>query len=549
MKILIVDDTPTNIDILVEYLSETYDLLVALDGLQALEILETEVPDLILLDIMMPNLDGYETCLKIKENMDLEKIPIIFLTANSDENSIKRAYEVGGVDFISKPIILVELNARINVHLQLSQHSTSLESKLQVQTSMVKEKSDALIKKLHYDDNTGLGNLILLENDLKELNYKVIYLIDIDNFSYVNKLHGLSFGNKLLLEISNIFQQILPLESKLYKLNVDRFVLLSKDQGSSDIDGICNSIFYYFDSNKINLDEIGLDISTSIGISYIKDNEDSLVNAEYALEMAKSKGKRYKFLYNEDNDFIEDDKETIKWMGKIREFIKKEALVPFYQKIVDVNTGKTYKYEALARIISGDKILPPNKFLDAAERMGILSSITQIMIEKVFKYFQNTKTRFSINITHRDLTEGYLINYLYRLSNKYNIDPTNVTLEILENITLVNDNNVLLNCLNEIKDLGFKIAIDDFGSENANLSRILSLNVDYIKIDAIFIKDIDKDLEKQKVVYAIVQLAKELNIKTVAEFVSSEEIFNTVKKLGIDYAQGFYLAKPVESIK
>ena len=146
MKILIVDDTPTNIDILIEYLEIDYELLIAVDGLNALEILKKETPDLILLDIMMPKMDGFTTCTEIKKDSLKKDIPIIFLTAKSDMDSLSRGFEVGSVDYITKPFNSIELKARIKTHLKLKNYQENLEKMVKAETKKRLQQEKILIQ-------------------------------------------------------------------------------------------------------------------------------------------------------------------------------------------------------------------------------------------------------------------------------------------------------------------------------------------------------------------------------------------------------------------
>jgi EAL domain-containing protein (putative c-di-GMP-specific phosphodiesterase class I) len=123
-----------------------------------------------------------------------------------------------------------------------------------------------------------------------------------------------------------------------------------------------------------------------------------------------------------------------------------------------------------------------------------------------------------------------------------------VTFEILENITISEDSKKIISELNLLKDMGFKLAVDDFGIENSNFSRMLDIDLDFIKIDGMFIKDISKNPKYRMVAKAIVNLAKTMNIKTVAEYVENESVYNLVKECGIDYAQGFYVGKPKSNL-
>jgi EAL domain-containing protein (putative c-di-GMP-specific phosphodiesterase class I) len=169
------------------------------------------------------------------------------------------------------------------------------------------------------------------------------------------------------------------------------------------------------------------------------------------------------------------------------------------------------------------------------------------MINKSFKFFQDKTHQFSINITERDLLENYMADFLNEKMEIYNIVPSRVTFEILENITLAKNNAKITEQLNRLRDMGFKIAIDDFGIENSNFSRLLEIDLDFIKIDGVFIKNLKENTRNRTITKAIVNLSKTLGIKTIAEYVEDEEIYDIIKDCGIDYAQGYYIGKP-ESI-
>jgi EAL domain-containing protein (putative c-di-GMP-specific phosphodiesterase class I)/CheY-like chemotaxis protein len=536
-KILIVDDTPSNIDILVGFLSDDYELLISLDGYQALNILETEIPELILLDIRMPGIDGFETCKRIKQIPLVSKIPIIFLTAETDEESIKNAFISGGVDYIKKPIILQELKARIQTHINLFSYTNNLEI-------LVEEKTNQIKEYLYLDKITLLKNHSSLKEEIEIFKNGSLFILDINNFNIYNKLNGFSYGNKVLKAVAIELQKIMDNDFILYKLSVDRFAIVCKEYNKYLIDSFCKKIFTYFDNLSLQIDTIDNFVNFCIGITKITNYEKSIIEAEYALDYAKTLSNGSYIIYEKNSNFVQEEYESISSLKQVRAYILEKKIVPFFQPIVDVQTQKIIKYEALARIKDVDKIITPDKFLKSAERLGMICDITKDMIIKSFEVFKNTDIKFSINLTQKDILDKNLLDFIKNNAVFYNINLSNVTFEILENLTLAEDDTKIKNMISSLKENGCKIAIDDFGSENSNFSRLLSLHADYIKIDGIFIKNCDKEIEKQKIIKAIVELSKTLEIKCVAEFVSSKEIFDTIKSLGVDYAQGYYFGKP-----
>ncbi len=550
VNILIADDEILNVKIIEKFLLDSgYNVLTASDGFEALEIIKSNEIDLILLDIQMPELDGFETSKKIKSLEKYSEIPIIFLTASTKEEDLTKAFSIGAVDYINKPIIKVELLSRINIHLKLYSYQHDLKNIIKEQTSIIKEKSEALIEKLYIDENTGLKNLLALQEEIESRKNDWLFLLDINDFNVINKLYGFKFGDVVLQKISSLLKEILSSKVTIFKLPSDRFAIIipKNDFSALDIEAKCEKIFSFFDINEIVLDTIiSLKINFNIGVTVIKDSN-TIIEAEYALDLSKRLGKRNYFLMTENNDYLENEKDQLYSLFKTRRYIENDLIVPFFQPIVDAKTKEIYKYEALARVIDNGEIIPPFKFLDAAVKLGLMQNITKTIIKKSCKIFENSKIGFSINFTDRDLVDKSVIDTLVNSAKEFNIDNTQITIEILENITLIdNSNDTVFSSISNLKDLGFQIAIDDFGSESSNFSRIIHLKADYLKIDGIFIKDIKNDKNKQNITLSIIQLAQNLGIKSVAEFVSDEETYNILKDFGVDYVQGFYFGKPEE---
>jgi len=427
-----------------------------------------------------------------------------------------------------------------NIH----NYNISLQDVASKNESVAIAKSKEMIDMLLKDDVTKLPNVLALKRELQRRESGALLLLDINNFNVLNKLHGFHFGDMILKEAGEHLGHTLTDNCKLYKLSGDRFAILKDSFLDKDIENISNQIFAYFDTVEIELDMIEVNISFSIGAARIEEKRDVIIDAEFALDRSKKLGRRFLVIYHKDIEEFKEERELIKKLYKVREYICKDMIKAWYQPIVDVRTEKIYKYESLARIVDGENVLAPCEFLNEAKRLGLLTAITKSMINKTFERFSNSDVLFSINITEDDLIDGYLYEFIEYKAKKYNITPKNVTFEILENLTISKDTVAISNILKKLHQNGYKIAIDDFGSDRSNFSRFLTIKSDYIKIDGAFVQGCDSSNEKQQIIDAIVQLAKRLDIKTVAEFVSTKEILETIKKLGVDYAQGYYFGRP-----
>ena len=299
--------------------------------------------------------------------------------------------------------------------------------------------------------------------------------------------------------------------------------------------------------NLINVKKIKLNITFSYGAVY--GNEMLLRKASTALKEAKENGKN-RFEIFEQNYSIDYTKREafINNTNLIKSALDNDQFFPFFQGIYDNFNHNITKFEALARIVLKDKIISPFEFLEPARLSGLLPEITKVIIDKTFKTMAKNNFSFSINITEDDLAENYLVNYLDEKIAFYKINPNRVILEILEGVSSTGKKNHI-NQLTSLKSKGFKIAIDDFGAEYSNFERILDLDIDFLKIDSKYIKDIDTNKRSFEIVKAIAFFAKNVKIPCIAEFVHNENVQKIVNNLGINYSQGYYFSVPNKEIK
>jgi len=534
------------------------ELYVAKNGKEGYELFLEHKPDIVVTDVQMPVMNGLDMSEKIRQKD--QDIPIIIISAYNDTNFLTRSIGLGVASYIIKPINLSDLIEKIKkayevqlLRRELQNRNRELEELNKNLDTIVAQKTRHLEFLYYHDTLTSLHNSIALEKDITERDFSFLMLLDIANFSYLNKQYGKVFSNKVLVAVAELLASHCNPEARLYKVESDRFVFLLSKSSKEEVEEFCKQLQSFFDTKKFAVDSVPLSISFNIGIASSQAKTDVLIQAEYALDIAKNQGARYYAFYSENDEVIQQHKQMIEWLNITKEIIESDKIVPYFQPIVDAKTGEIVKFEVLARALYKDEVITPNYFLDPAERLGLISSITRIMIQKSFQYFSNNGFAFSLNISERDLYESYLYEFLQDRSKAYGIRPQRVTLEILESVTTGLHHEEMTQQLNQIKSLGYKVAIDDFGTENANFSRLMDISFDYIKLDGTFMQHIDTSKKQQLIVKSIVELAKVLGIQTVAEYVENESIATAVKSCGIDFLQGYYYAKPsseiVESIK
>ncbi|MCW8884217.1 MAG: EAL domain-containing protein [Motiliproteus sp.] len=405
----------------------------------------------------------------------------------------------------------------------------------------IKRSEEKLIHALEFDQLTALPNKSTLSLDLNaDSQIQTLVLLDMNNFSFINLAYGLPLGDKLLQQVAKTLAQVQP-TAKIYRINADEFALLYP--GLVNVGNIIYRIQHHFFSQQIQVDNLGFNVTFNYGAS--SGQEHLFSQALVALKKAKELGKnRYHIFDVKGNEFEQEQRlEHVRWNSLLHEALRSDALQPYYQGIRNNKTGEISHYEALARLDLEGTVYTPFQFLKAARLSGLLPAIAQRMIDQSFALMADNNHRLSINITEEDLNQNYLRDYLQRKAQQYSIAPERVTLEILEGISAGGKKNHI-NQLRELKARGYQLAIDDFGTEYSNFERILELEVDYLKIDARYIKNIDTDKTSYEITRAIVYFAHNANIPTIAEFVHSPEVQAIVEELGIEYSQGYLFSEP-----
>lgn len=409
------------------------------------------------------------------------------------------------------------------------------------------KQTQAQIEYLAYHDSlTKLYNKTYLEKKLHQSeDSNTLLLLNLDNFSYINTTYGFEFGDKLLMSISNTLLENFGTEC-IFRINSDEFAIVYEDE--VDIKQIISEVQSFFYNNYIEVDDINLKLSFTYGAATSKD-KDILRDATLALKHAKGNGKNTYHIFSETKDQItyEEREKFINSNNLLHIALDENKIIPFYQGIINNHTAKIEKFEALVRIEREDgSIASAYEFLEAAKLSGLLPEITKVMIDKTFKQMARNSFTFSINITEDDLSKDYLLKYLNKKAKQYKMEPSRVTLEILEGVSSDSKSNSVTQLI-ELRDAGYTIAIDDFGAEYSNFERILDLDVGLLKIDAKYIKDIDVNKKSYEIVRAISYFAKNANIPTVAEFVHSKDVQKIVQDLGIDFSQGYYFSEPAST--
>lgn len=410
---------------------------------------------------------------------------------------------------------------------------------LLIQKSRLNEE---LRKRLYYDDLTTLPNRNRLLEDIDICqNYEpVMALINIDDFKSINDFYGTIAGDKILKEFAIYLQNLsIQKDLRVYRVFGDEFAVLNKYATLNEFEDIIEELINETINHEFEYEDSKISFNVTVGIA--KDSKSLLVKADSALEYAKSN--KLKFLsFSDDLMIFEQHKNNLEWIHKLKYAIKDDNIMPFFQPIINNSTGEIEKYECLIRIVEGDNIISPYCFLDISKKSKQYSKLTKIMIEKSFKVFKENDYEFSLNFSMEDITNEEIVKFLFEQLEDKTISHR-LVIELLESEN-IDDFDEVVGFIDRLKEVGVKVAIDDFGSGYSNFGHLLKLKVDYIKIDGSLIKNITTSPTNLHIVKAIVNFTKGMQIKCVAEFVHSDEVYERVKELGIDYSQGFYLGEP-----
>lgn len=400
------------------------------------------------------------------------------------------------------------------------------------------------------DQLSALPNRFALLEYIKLHSRLNIFVVNIDNFSNINSAYGYIVGDEILYEVAKRLERLKPKNAHLFRFDGDEFVFVVNDFFNfRELKEFSESIISFFNQSEIELDHDNIIVKISVTIGVAMGNGIITLNhAAAAIHEARLYKKSSYKIFEARSEYAKKQQENIYWINKIRTAIEEERVLGFFQPIRNNETKKIEKFECLARIDDDGGLVSPIRFMEACKMTGTLSLITRRIVSNAFEVFSGTDYEFSINITSNDINLGYLEEFLLLNVKKYNIDPSRVVLELLEDIVTLTESN-MLEQINSLRKKGFKVALDDFGVENSNMSRLLELHPDYLKIDGMFIKDILENEKSELIVETIVHLCKKSGIKIIAEYIHNQAVLERVEALGIEYAQGYFIGEPRQYIE
>ncbi len=598
-NILIAEDESESLTWLCEVLTEQgFNVNYSIDVLSLIERAKFSVPDLILLNVKISNLDGYQICEELKNNPITGEIPVIFLSSTEEVVDRVKAFKVGAKDYIVKPFSVEELSIKINNQLHLKQSKAeiaqlnkAIEQEFRAKISKLEETNKKLYKEIErrktieqqllhqtlYDKLTGLANHALLidhieqaiKNSLRHYNKKFALLcINIDRFQIINDSVGHGIGDRIIKEIANRLKKNERTDDTVARLGRDEFVVLLQGIHSID-DAIKVTKRIQNQLNKpIIIEENEINITTSIGItinsnnsgtSLIKEQADYyLRDANIAMSRAKSRGEGLYEIF--DSSMQNNAVKRLKLENDLRQAIRKEEFAVYYQTIVSLATKEIKGFEALIRWHHPKYgLVSPNEFIPIAEETELIIPIDLWILEKSCyqlsvwqkQFISDTPLTMSINISGRHFSEYNLIRfnlikYIDRILDETGLDGSSLKLEITERI-LIDNAESAKSILQQLRDRNIQLCLDDFGTGYSSLSYLHKFPFDTLKIDRSFINQMAEEQKNHEIVKMIINLGSNLGMSVVAEGIETEEQFLQLQILDCDYGQGYWFSHPVDA--
>lgn len=574
-RILIVDDTPTNLFVLSKLLTSAgYEVIQSSNGLEALMLAQSHQPALILLDIMMPDMDGHEVCRRLRTVSATAHIPVIFLSALDAPLNKIQAFRSGAADYVTKPFQTEEVIARVQLQIELrlarkrqEQINVELEKRVNERTQLLELAHSQMLDLAQSDRLTRLpnrpsflrrlDNVISHSQDDPQTSFAVLFL-DCDRFKRINDSLGHRIGDQLL---KGIARRLTNLEQKHVEVDMvarfggDEFGILLvgiADQTAvtafaETVYGILSRPFLLAGHNIFSTASIGM----VWGDSSYASAEHLLRDADVAMYQAKAH-MHLKYCWFEPGMHHLAVK-LLNLETGMRLALQREEFEVHYQPIIDIRRMKVVGFEALVRWrhpVEG--LIPPNDFIPFAEETGFIVELGAQVLKMACMHISDwekagvldSEITISVNIAAEQLLQPSILSHIQHCIDSAGISAHRLRLELTER-ALIGDHELVDEILQALKQQNIRLSIDDFGTGYSALSYLHQLPVDCLKVDRLFVKSITDDPDSLGIVPLIISMAKTMNMEVVAEGIENSTQLNQLQKLGCQYGQGYLFHKAV----
>jgi diguanylate cyclase (GGDEF)-like protein len=585
-RLLIVDDIGDNRAVLTRrFQRRGFDVVEAESGLAAIELICESAFDLVLLDVMMPEIDGIETLKRIRSQKSASALPVIMVTAKSESDNIVDALELGANDYVTKPVDFAVALARVNNQIsrmraeqqvalaneELRKANEDLERRVEERTNRLfdanqrlkaeiagREELQAKSQYLAYHDSlTGLGNRLLFKEQLEEALKDVsaipyplaILFLDLDGFKAVNDTLGHSIGDLLLKSIATRLRDVIGQADRIARLGGDEFAILqiSVPQPNSAI-SLAEEIIDIV-GHPCSIDGHDVTVGASVGIVVAQPGDTNaeglLKSADLAMYSAKADGRGTYRMFDPEMDVIVQARRLLE--RDMRTALAQDGFALFYQPLINLQTKKVTAFEALMRWDHPERgQVPPSEFIPVAEEMGLIVQLGEWALRQACAEAMKWPDPIcvSVNLSPVQFLKGNLVSTVMSALAASGLPASRLELEITESVLLEkSERNIAV--LNQLRELGVRIAMDDFGTGYSSIGYLRSFPFDKIKIDQSFVRDLLVDKGSLAIVRAISGLGVSFGMVTTAEGVETVDQMQCLSLEGCVEVQGYLFSKPV----
>lgn len=426
------------------------------------------------------------------------------------------------------------------------------------------ELSKQLSFQARHDSLTGLVNRSEFEHQLKQLlrdakankQCHAILFMDLDQFKIVNDTCGHMAGDKLLKDLTHQLQARIRSTDTLARLGGDEFGVLLRTCSIDKAFQVANQLRQVVQDFRFIWEEKSFLVTISIGIVSVTESSDNIANllsaADTAMYTAKDKGRNRIVVFEGDDTEAMKKHGEMQWVTRITQAYEQDRFQLFFQPIVPVQqNNKNIHHEILLRMLDDENnIVPPMAFIPAAERYNLMPTIDRWVVKSLFTFIaahremlDPTKHTFTVNLSGSSINDDTFLSFIHDQFKQHNIEPKQICFEVTETVAIANLTNAAT-FIKDLKQIGCQFALDDFGSGLSSFGYLKSLPIDVLKIDGSFVKDLTSDPIDRAMVASINQVGHTMQLETIAEFVENAEILKILEEIGVDYAQGYHIAKP-----
>ncbi|MDF1527990.1 MAG: EAL domain-containing protein [Sedimenticola sp.] len=567
-RILLVDDEPFILSGYKRGLGKEYNLDTATSGADALEMFsqigEDDAPYAVVIsDMRMPHMDGVELLNRLAQSHP-ETIRMM-LTGNSDQQTAMDAVNQGRVfKFLTKPFSATDLKIAIEEALERYREERQKETASQHDAIAVEHLSARLSHQSRHDILTGLANRLAfnrrltsaLETARNENREHTFCFLDIDHFHRINDACGYTAGDELLRQLGGLLSHHRRSGDITARLGSDQFGLILGDCPLEDGQKIIQKLHDEMKQHAFRWEDVSYELSVSIGLIQIDSESESnaalFSAAETACNVAKDNGRNRIHVGSAQDATLTHRLNEIQWINRINRALTENRFRLYYQTIEPLNPMEPEgdHYEVLIRMVGDDEqIIAPGEFLPAAENYHLSPQIDRWVIRNTIGWLNDhpeqleTLSLCSINLSGLSIGDEEMLGFIQQTLAESNVPPSKICFEVTETAAIAHLDAAIF-FMQQLKTIGIRFSLDDFGTGLSSFAYLRTLPVDFLKIDGMFVKQIDRNIIDWTMVKSINDMGQIMGKQTIAEFVENADIYTQLQEIGANYAQGFLMSRP-----